>query len=125
MHYLFFCTKFKGQRNRLKKELKRGRELDVGILGEKKSIPAVFRYIEATKRFEDSHGSFSGYDEEIDSDAGFEESDEEQFADFFSKKTHTDEEGEEGDGDGEASDQDSDTGSDKSKLYIEFLMKLL
>ncbi|KAF8815749.1 hypothetical protein BYT27DRAFT_7079142 [Phlegmacium glaucopus] len=58
-HFLFFCTKFEGQRNKLKQELKRGRELDASILGEKKSIPAVFRYIEATKCFEDSHGSFS------------------------------------------------------------------
>ncbi|KAF8817622.1 small-subunit processome [Phlegmacium glaucopus] len=62
---------------------------------------------------EDNEDIDSGDDEEIDSDAAFEESDEERFADFFSKKTHTDEEEkEEEDGDGEASDQDSDTGSD-------------
>ncbi|KAF8804020.1 hypothetical protein BYT27DRAFT_7108529 [Phlegmacium glaucopus] len=60
-HFLFFCTKFEGQRNKLKQELKRGRELNVSILGEKKSIPAVFRYIKATKCFKDLHGSFSSH----------------------------------------------------------------
>ncbi|KAF8806354.1 hypothetical protein BYT27DRAFT_7102800 [Phlegmacium glaucopus] len=56
MHYLLLCTKFAGPRNRLRRELKVERELDMGILGDPKNLTAIFRYINATKRFEDTHG---------------------------------------------------------------------
>ncbi|KAF8809846.1 hypothetical protein BYT27DRAFT_7093337, partial [Phlegmacium glaucopus] len=55
-HYLFFCTKFEGHRVRLRRDLKRTRELDASILGEMKSLPAIFKFINAMERFSDSHG---------------------------------------------------------------------
>ncbi|KAF8817596.1 hypothetical protein BYT27DRAFT_7074313 [Phlegmacium glaucopus] len=58
IHYLIFCKKFDRHRRRLKRDTREGRGMDMGVLGEKKSLLAVFRYINDTKRFEDSHGNF-------------------------------------------------------------------
>ncbi|KAF8812838.1 hypothetical protein BYT27DRAFT_7272596, partial [Phlegmacium glaucopus] len=49
IHYLIFCKKFDKHRQKLQKDTREGRGLDMGILGEKKSLLGVFRYINNTK----------------------------------------------------------------------------
>ncbi|KAF8797387.1 hypothetical protein BYT27DRAFT_7125760, partial [Phlegmacium glaucopus] len=55
MHYFLLCSKFERQRIRLRQDLKSTRELDMSILGEKRNLPVIFKYINATERFQDTH----------------------------------------------------------------------
>jgi len=59
VHYLIYCSKYTNQRNGLKRNLKRGKRLDLTILGDKQNLPALFKYIKATNRFEDVYGDFT------------------------------------------------------------------
>jgi ribonuclease HI len=56
-HYLLHCSKFDEHRRRLKSELQAGKHLDLSILGDKQNLPALFKFINDTNRFSDSHGS--------------------------------------------------------------------
>ena len=58
-HFLFFCTKYTAQRDTLHGHLNEGRYLDHSILGNKKLLPALFRFIRDTNRFEDTFGDLN------------------------------------------------------------------
>jgi ribonuclease HI len=59
-HYLFHCAKHAVHRTQLKRELGLGtRQLDWGILNERKSLPALFRFIKSTNRFDVEYGDFA------------------------------------------------------------------
>ena len=53
-HYLMHCDKYVVQRSQLRRDLKSGRRLDMSVLGDKLNYPALFKFINATKRFEDT-----------------------------------------------------------------------
>ena len=55
-HYLFHCRKYAKQRAQLKKDLKPGTRLDLRILGDKKNLTALFKFIKASNRFDEDHG---------------------------------------------------------------------
>jgi len=57
-HYLLHCSKFGEQRRHLIRELKPGIQLDLSILGDKQNLPALFKFINGTNRFAESHGNF-------------------------------------------------------------------
>ncbi|KAF8960030.1 hypothetical protein BDZ97DRAFT_1761002 [Flammula alnicola] len=56
IHYIKYCTAYKDQRQRLKRDI--GPENDVGIelLGDKDNIRHLFKYVKDTGCFTDSHG---------------------------------------------------------------------
>ena len=58
-HFLLFCSKFANQRIQLTRAIRRDRALDLSILGNKKLLPALYRYIRDTNRFEDNFGNLS------------------------------------------------------------------
>jgi len=58
-HYLMHCNSYAVQRNQLRRDLKSGRRLDLSVLGDKLNFPALFKFINATKRFEDTYGDLS------------------------------------------------------------------
>src|SRR5271156_6496278 len=55
-HYLFHCRKYAKQRAQLKKDLKPGTRLDLRILGDKKNLTALFKFIKASNRFDEDQG---------------------------------------------------------------------
>jgi ribonuclease HI len=58
-HFLMHCSKYTVERNQLKRDLKSGKRLDLSILGDEENFPALFKFINATKRFADTFGDLS------------------------------------------------------------------
>ena len=58
-HYLFHCTKHANHRAQLRRDLKPNTRLDMGILGDKKSLAALFKFIKATNRFDEAYGDLT------------------------------------------------------------------
>ena len=56
-HYIMFCPKFATQRRQLRSCLGQRTHLDLGILGDSKCLPDLFRFIKSTNRFEQSYGN--------------------------------------------------------------------
>jgi ribonuclease HI len=57
MHYLLHCRKYKEQRKVIRQELGRKASEPSYLLSNTKALPALFRYIAATKRFDKSFGT--------------------------------------------------------------------
>ena len=60
-NYILFCNKYAAQRRELAKAVKGNRweSLDLSVLGNQKFLPALFKYIKGTNRFENLIGNLS------------------------------------------------------------------
>jgi hypothetical protein len=63
-HYLLHCTKYRTQRQTLQRELGRKASDVRYLLSNEKVLPALFRYVAATKRFAKTHGDLTLRDQE-------------------------------------------------------------
>jgi hypothetical protein len=58
-HYILHCTKYRTQRQTLQRELGRKASDLRYLLSNENALPALFRYVAATKRFVKTHGDLN------------------------------------------------------------------